>query len=141
MPEDQIAVSKRVIEEGFNQGNLDVVDELCTEGFVGHDPVAGEQDLAAAKASISLYRSAFPDLHFTIEDAFESGDKVALRWTGQGTFENEFMGLQPTHERGQPIHGITIDRFEGDKIAESWASWDTLTLMRDLGAVPAEATA
>jgi steroid delta-isomerase-like uncharacterized protein len=141
MAEDHIAVSRRVIEEGFNEGNLDVIDELCTDDFVAHDPLSGDEGREAAKASMTMYRSAFPDLHFTIEDAFEAGDKVVLRWTGVGTFENELMGLQPTHERGEPIEGITIDRFEGGKIAESWASWDTFQLMKDLGAVPEQATA
>ena len=90
---------------------------------------------------MEMYRGAFPDLHFTIDDAFAAGDKVVIRWTGEGTFENEFMGLQPTHDRGQPVHGITIDRFEGGKIIESWTQWDTLTLMRDIGAVPTETAA
>jgi steroid delta-isomerase-like uncharacterized protein len=138
---EQLDASKRVIEEGFNQGNLDVIDELSTEDFVAHDPLSGDENREAAKASMSMYRSAFPDLHFTIEDAFEAGDKVVIRWTGQGTFENELMGLQPTHERGEPVGGITIDRFEGGKIAESWTSWDTFQLMKDLGAVPEQATA
>jgi steroid delta-isomerase-like uncharacterized protein len=138
---DQLAASKRVIEEAFNQGNLDVIDELCTEDFVAHDPLSGDQDREASKASMNMYRNAFPDLHFTIEDAFEAGNKVVIRWSGVGTFENELMGLQPNHERGEPVSGITIDRFEGGKIAESWTSWDTLQLMRDIGAVPAEATA
>jgi steroid delta-isomerase-like uncharacterized protein len=141
MSEDQLAISKRVIEEAFNRGNLDVIDELTTEDFVGHDPLSGDQDRDAAKASMSMYRSAFPDLHFAIEDAIEAGDKVVLRWTGEGTFENELMGLQPTGERGQPISGITIDRFEGGRIAESWTSWDTLQLMKDIGAVPEQAPA
>ncbi len=46
------------------------------------------------------------------------------------------MGLQPTGERGTPIAGITIDRFEDGLIVESWTQWDTLQFMRDLGAVP-----
>jgi steroid delta-isomerase-like uncharacterized protein len=141
MSEDQIAVSRRVIEEGFNEGNLDVIDELCSDDFVAHDPIAGDEDRATAKASISMYKGAFPDLHFTIEDAFEAGDKVVLRWSGEGTFENEFMGLQPNHQRGEPIEGITIDRFEGGKIAESWTSWNTFQLMKDLGAVPEQTAA
>jgi len=58
------------------------------------------------------------------------------RWSGQGTFQNEMMGLQPTGEKGDPVKGITIDRFEGDKVAESWSQWDTLTFMRDIGAIP-----
>jgi steroid delta-isomerase-like uncharacterized protein len=141
MSEDQLAASKSVIEEAFNKGNLDVIDEVCAESFIGHDPLTGDQDREASKASMETYRNAFPDLHFTIDDAFEAGDKVVIRWTGEGTFENELMGLQPTHDRGNPVRGITIDRFEGGKIAESWTQWDTLTFMRDIGAVPAEAPA
>ena len=138
---DQLAASKLVIEEAFNKGNMAVIDEVCSDGFCAHDPLTGDQDREASKASMSMYRGAFPDLHFTIDDAFEAGDKVVIRWTGEGTFENELMGLQPTHDRGNPVHGITVDRFEGGKIAESWTQWDTLTFMRDIGAVPQEAAA
>jgi steroid delta-isomerase-like uncharacterized protein len=138
---DQLTASKRVIEEAFNKGNTAVIDEVCADDFVAHDPLSGDEDRDASKASIEMYRSAFPDLHFTIDDAFETEDRVVLRWTGEGTFENELMGLQPTHDRGHPVHGITIDRFEGGKIAESWTQWETLTFMRDIGAVPQEATA
>jgi steroid delta-isomerase-like uncharacterized protein len=141
MSEDQLAASKRVIEEAFNRGNLGVIDEVCAENFVAHDPLSGDEDREASKASMETYRNAFPDLHFTIDDAFAAGDKVVLRWTGEGTFENELFGLQPTHERGNPVHGITIDRFEDGKIVESWTQWDTLTFMRDIGAVPEGAAA
>ena len=141
MSDDQLSASKRVIEEGFNQGNLDVIDEVCAENWVGHDPISGDEDREAAKTSMSMYRSAFPDLHFTIEDQFAADDRVVTRWTGVGTFENELMGLQPNHEKGQPIHGITIDRYDGGECVESWTSWDTLQFMKDVGAVPAEATA
>jgi len=51
------------------------------------------------------------------------------------------MGQEPTGERGDPIRGIGIDRYEDGKIAESWGQWDTLAFMRNIGAMPAEATA
>jgi predicted ester cyclase len=51
------------------------------------------------------------------------------------------MGQQPTGEKGEPIQGIGIDRFEDGKIAESWGQWDTLQLMRNIGAVPAASAA
>lgn len=136
MSEANIAASRRLIEEGFSGGDLDLVDELCTEGFVNHDILAGDQDREASKQTIAGYRQAFPDLSFSIEDVFAAGDKVVMRWTAQGTFENEFMGQQPTGERGDPVGGISIDRFEGDRIAESWSQWDTLTLLRNVGALP-----
>jgi steroid delta-isomerase-like uncharacterized protein len=141
MSDELIAISRRIIEEGFSQGNLDVIDQLCTEDFVSHDPLMGDQDRDASKASMAEYRRAFPDLHFGVEDAFSDGDRVAIRWTGEGTFENELMGLQPTHDTGQPIGGINIDRFEGERIAESWVQWDTLQFMKDIGAVPEQAAA
>jgi predicted ester cyclase len=120
MSEENIAVARRVIEEAWNQGKLEVIDELADEGFVGHDPAAGgEFDREGGKQQIQMYRSAFPDLHFEIEDAFASGDKVAVRWRSEGTFENELMGLEPTHQKGT-ITGIGIDRIEDGKVVESW---------------------
>src|SRR5439155_18253613 len=129
------------IEEGFNQGNLSAIDELTTDDFVDHDPLMGDQDREAEKQSIAGYREAFPDIHITIEEIFATGDKVVYRWTGQGTFENELMGLPPTGEQGDPVRGITIDRHEGGKVAETWSQWDTLTFMRDIGAIPEQAAA
>jgi steroid delta-isomerase-like uncharacterized protein len=141
MAEENVATSRRILDEAFGQGKLEVIDEVCTEDFVNHDPIAGDQDRETSKQTIASYREAFPDLSFTIDDALDCGDKVVLRWTGQGTFQNEFMGLQPTGDRGEPVHGITIDRFEGGRIAESWSQWDTLQFMRDVGALPEEAAA
>ena len=62
-----------------------------------------------------------------------------VRWKAQGTFENEFMGQQPTGLKGEPVYGIGISRFEDGKVAESWTQWDTLRFMRNIGATP-EAT-
>jgi steroid delta-isomerase-like uncharacterized protein len=141
MSAENIATSKRGLEEAFNRGNLDVIDQDTTEDFVNHDPIMGDQDQDASKQSIAAYRQAFPDIHITIEEIFDADDKVVMRWRGDGTFENEFMGLQPTNEKGDPVKGITIDRYEGGKIAESWTQWETLTFMRNIGAIPQEAAA
>ena len=138
---ENIPTARRVIEEAFSQGNLVAIDECCADSFVDHDPVMGDQDRDAAKQTIGSYREAFPDLTFTIEDVFEADDKVVMRWSGNGTFENEFMGPQPTHEKGDPVRGISIDRFEDGKIVESWAQWDVTTFMRNIGAIPSEAGA
>jgi predicted ester cyclase len=142
MAQANIEASRRLIEEGFSEGRLELLDELCADGFVSHDPLAGDQDVEAVKQSITGYRDAFPDLTFTIDDIFDAGDKVVMRWTGVGTFQNEFMGLAPTGEKGDPVHGMSIDRYDDDgKLAESWGQWDTLALMRDIGAIPEAASA
>jgi steroid delta-isomerase-like uncharacterized protein len=140
MSQANIDAARRFIEEGFGEGRLEVLDEVSAEGFVSHDPVMGDQNLGGVKRTIEAYRGGFPDLSFTIDAIFAADDKVVTRWTGQGTFENEFMGQQPTHEQGDPVHGIGIDRFDADgKIAEAWVQWDTLTFMRNIGAIPSEA--
>ena len=66
---------------------------------------------------------------------------MVIRWRAEGTFENEFLGQQPTGKKGEPVEGIGIDRFEGGRVAESWGQWDTLRFMRNIGAVPDAAEA
>jgi steroid delta-isomerase-like uncharacterized protein len=142
MSQANIETSKRVILEGFGEGNADLLDEVCAEDFVDHDPIQGDQDKESVKQRIREYKAAFPDLEFAIEDIFAADDKVVIRWRGEGTFENEFMGQQPTGEKGDPIRGIGIDRFDGDgKIVEAWAQWDVLTFMRQIGLIPDAAEA
>jgi predicted ester cyclase len=141
MFEENIATSQRLLTETFGEGKVDLIDEHSTENYVAHDQLSGDQDREASKQSVLDYRGAFPDLTFTIEDAFAADDKVVLRWSAMGTFENALMGIEPTGESGDPIRGITIDRFEDGLIAESWTSWDTLTLMRNMGVVGQEAAA
>ena len=142
MSRENLETSRRALEEAFNSGNLDVIDEVSSDDFVGHDPLAGDQDTEAAKQQVATYREAFPDLEITIEEIFAAGDKVVTRWSANGTFKNPLMGQQPTGERGDPVLGITIDRFDDDgKIAESWTQWDTMTFLRNIGVVPESAAA
>jgi predicted ester cyclase len=139
--EENIAVVRRLFDEVWSGGDLELIDELCSEDFVNHDPVMGEGDRQSAKQTVSTYRGAFPDLEIEVLDIFAVGDKVCARWRAQGTFENEIMGQQPTGERGEPVEGLSIDRFEDGKIAETWGQWDTLRFMRNIGAIPEQAAA
>ena len=142
MSAENLALARRVLDEVFNAGNLDLVDELVTSDYVGHDPAlpAELRGPEAAKASVAGYRAAFPDLRLTIEDQLAGGDLVATRWTGRGTHQGELMGLQPTGKQST-VTGITIDKIVNGRIAESWTNWDTLGMLQQLGAVPALATA
>lgn len=137
MSEANLAASRRVIEDGFNKGDLAVIDAVCAPDAVNHDPAMPEdaRGTAALKQMISMYRTAFPDLMITIEDTVVADDKVVLRWTSRGTHRGELMGLAPTGTHAS-VAGISIDRFADGKIVESWNNWDTLGLMRQLGAAP-----
>ena len=142
MSEQNKAASKRVLEEGFNEGNLAVIDEFVDPSAVDHDPSVPERMRSMrgpeyVKQIVSMYRTAFPDLHITVDDQIAEGDKVCSRWHSDGTHRGELEGLAPTNTRGS-ITGISIDRFENGKIVESWTEWDNLGLARQLGAAPPE---
>ena len=135
------ALARRVFEEAFNAGNLDVIDEVATDTFVNYDAALPEPGIGieAAKASIAAYRDAFPDLKLTIKEQIAEGDRVVTRWIARGTHKGELMGMPPTG-RQATVTGITIDLIQNGRISESRTNWDTLGLLQQLGAIPATAT-
>ncbi len=81
-----------------------------------------------------MFRNAFPDLHFTVEDMLAEGDRVASRYTARGTHRGELMGLPPTGRQVTEV-GIVISRLAEGKLVEDWHSPDNLGLMQQLGVV------
>jgi steroid delta-isomerase-like uncharacterized protein len=130
--------SRRIIEEMFGAGNYELAHELIAADAVSHDPAQPERVTGAAGAIESArgYRDAFPDLRMTVDQVVADGDDVAIRWTARGTHKGDLFGIAPTGKEAT-VTGITIDRWAGGKIAESWTNWDTLGLLQQLGAVPA----
>ena len=110
-------MSRRLFDEAWSQGHVDVIDEICAEGFVNHDPVLGDSDREAAKQAVTGYRQAFPDLEITVENQIAEGDQVATRWRVSLTHRGELFGAAPSGKHAE-INGITIDRFEHGKIVD-----------------------
>jgi len=128
--------SRRFFEEVWIQGNLDRVDELVSPDATFHDPVSGDRTgPREIKEFISMYRTAFPDLSFTIEEQIAEDDRVMTRWTSRGTHEGALMGIEPTGHR-TTSSGVTIERYADGKIREARAQWDALGMMQDLGVIP-----
>jgi predicted ester cyclase len=140
--EENKASSRRLLEECFSRGALSVADELVGVGAVDHDPATPERMRSMRgpqlmKQMVSMYRAAFPDLVLTVEDQIGEGDRVVTRWRSEGTHRGELEGLAPTNMHAT-VTGITIDRYEDGKVAETWTQWDNLGLARQLGAAPPE---
>jgi predicted ester cyclase len=131
--EENKAVARRVLDEMFNKGNLDVADELLAPNYVDHDPAMPEDihGPEGFKQYVSGYRSAFSDLHLKFEDQIAEGDKVVTRWTGTGTHDGELSGIAPTGNR-VTLPGMEIVRISGGKLVEGWEGYDTMNLMRQL---------
>jgi steroid delta-isomerase-like uncharacterized protein len=133
-------VARRIVDEVFTEGRLELVDELVAQEFVGHDaalpePTRGPDGLRQAAAG---YRGGFPDLRITIDAQIAEGDLVTTRWSAVGTHTGDFWGLAPTGKQAT-VTGITIDRIVDGRLVESWTNWDALGLMQQLGVVPTEA--
>ena len=132
------ATARRGVDEAFNQGRVEVFDEICSSDVVTHDPADPEdvRGIEAHKERCLMYRAAMPDLTVTVEDVVASGDRVAMRWTVRATNTGELQGMPPTGKHVE-FTGLSIDRFDADgKIAETWDNWDNAGFMQQLGITP-----
>lgn len=131
---------RRVLEEGFSKGNVDVLEEVLAEDFVAHapsEPGHGEesQDRERLAEEIERNREAFPDMTFMVEELVAEGDTVAVRWSARGTHEGELMGMEPTG-KAVTLRGMNFLHVEDGKIVEDWVIWDSLGMMQQLGIGP-----
>jgi predicted ester cyclase len=135
--ETNMIASRRLLEEPFNEGRLDVIDELVASNYVEHAPVPPgvTPDRAGLRQAYQVYLTAFPDARVRVEHQIADGDYVAQRWSAEGTHQGELLGIPPTGRR-VTVTGLDIDRFEGGKVIEHWGLFDQLSMLQQIGAVP-----
>jgi predicted ester cyclase len=94
--EENKAVVRRLLDV-WEQGNIDLIDELLAPDYVNHSPATPEQPTGpeGLKGVVSIFRSAIPDLKMVVEDMIAEGDKVVLRYTLEGTHEGELFSIRP----------------------------------------------
>ena len=137
MSENNKAIVRRLFEELWNKGNLSVADQLFTPNYTHHDSSSPDfgHGPDSEKKRAALYRTAFPDLHLTIEDVIAEGETVMTRWSCRGTHKGDLNGIAPTGKH-ITISGVTVARVSNGKIVEGYVNWDALGLMQQLGVVP-----
>ena len=135
MRERNIEVVRSWIEQAWSKGDLSVADDLLTDGFVLHDPVAAREVVGrdAERELIGGLRRSIPDLTFTIDDVVADGDDVTIRWIAEGTHGGELLGVAGTG-RALAIRGVDMYRLEDGRIAESWTFWDLPGMVRTISA-------
>lgn len=131
---------KSIVRDLINdvwQGDGDMIDRVVSPRWVNHDPQLPDtgRGPAAYRASIEFYKTAFPDSRLTVEKQVAEGDTVCTLWRAHGTNTGRFMDMNPTNRKVE-MQGMTLDRFEGGQIVESWDSYDALGMMQQLGFVP-----
>ena len=127
---------RRAYEEGLNGGNLAVADELIDPEFLDREAhPGGNRGPESFRQLITMLRTAFPDLHFAIEDLIAEGDTVAGRLTMNGTHTGPLMGMPPTGRAVRQAHMHFI-RFRDGKAIEHWGLRDDMGMMRQMGLMP-----
>lgn len=134
MATDRKKLSKRLFEEVWNKGNLELLEEFHTPNTVIKDPYVPitTKGFIAAKEYLQTFKKAIPDLLLKIDDQICEGDKIVNFLTATGTHKGEFLGLAPSFKQAS-ISCIVMLRFEDDKIAEAYALWDALGFVRAAG--------
>ncbi|CAL9643276.1 ester cyclase [Streptomyces sp. enrichment culture] len=126
-------VVRRFFDEVINAKNLDLADDLCTDGYREHDPALStyDVDLAQAKRENGEILEAFGP-RITVASMIAEGDLVSCRLTYEGRHTGAYQGIEPTG-RNVAGTGHATFRCEGGRIAESWWNWDDLGLLRQMG--------
>jgi steroid delta-isomerase-like uncharacterized protein len=124
---------RRVFEEVFNKGNFAIIAELIATNYVFLSPLGMEfKGPEGFKQMVAMSRTAFPNIHIDIDDIIAEGDRVAIRYTLQGTFKGDFMGISPTGKQ-ITIKASLFVRLAGGKEVEAFEFFDSLAMYRQLG--------
>jgi steroid delta-isomerase-like uncharacterized protein len=135
--EESKATMRRYLDV-FEQGNnLDILDELLAPDYINHTPATPDLPTGpeGVKGVVTMFRSAMPDLRVIVQEMIAEGDKVATRYTLEGTHRGELFGVPPTGQR-LSIKSISVERVSEGKIREHWRVTDSLDMMQQLGVVP-----
>ena len=135
LQEQNKAIAKRAFEEILSSGRFELAEQLYAKDFVNHGihrDVTLEEDQAALKG----WHQAFPDVVIVPEKLIAEGDLVTIYWIARGTNTGTGNGLPATGKKAE-LAGITIWRIVDGRIREEWSAFDQLSMMQQLGLLPA----
>lgn len=136
------AVVRRHFEEVLNLGSVDVIEELYSDDYVLDAPFSAdgtpeEHALTSGRDGlrdrVELFRTAFPDITFSVEEMLAEGDAVAARYVFRGTHLGRFGEMAATG-RTLSVTGILVAHFRDGTIYEAFSAFDSGEMLRQLGA-------
>jgi predicted ester cyclase len=135
LQEQNKSLIHRFFEEGINQDQPGIFDEIIASSYVNYNLPAPAPGPEGLRQVVGMFKAGFPDLHTTVEAVIAEDDKVATRGYITGTQQGPFMNIPPT---GKSIKVTYTDiwRIENGKAVENWVQMDMLGLMQQLGVIP-----
>jgi len=138
LQEQNKALAKRAFEELLSRGRFELAEQFYAEDFVNHG-LHRDINLDDDQAALKGWHQAFPDISIVPEKLIADGDLVAVYWIARGTNTGTGNGLPATGKKAEQA-GITIWRIANGKIKEEWSAFDQLSMMQQLGLLPAQKT-
>ncbi|HEY8829084.1 MAG TPA: ester cyclase [Candidatus Limnocylindria bacterium] len=131
-------IARRIVDEAWNKHDPSILDTLFSSDAVLHDPrnksiVKGPQ---GAKSTLVTYLKAFPDMKISIEREIAEGDLVVQHLIATGKNTGEFNGM-PATGKNTSVTGVMTSKIKDGKVIEAWSLFDSLSLLQQLGVVPA----
>jgi steroid delta-isomerase-like uncharacterized protein len=132
--EENKVIVLRFLEDVWGKGNLNIVEEIVADDHVHHLTRRDRHGPEGVKELVSGFRNFLPDLHIAINDLIGEGDKIVVYFTFSGVDKGGYWGKPPSGN-SVTYSGIDIFRVSGGKIVERWGIVDTISLMRQIGAI------
>jgi predicted ester cyclase len=137
---DEIVANKtavwRLVEEGFNSGDLGVTEEICDPTCVNPSSIiAVPQGARSIGVHIQNAQASMkPGSGLRILDAVGAGDEVALTWRTSGQGGSRYLGVESPDNDGGSAWVIGFWRFNGAGRLVRWdAAWEPMRLLANVG--------
>ena len=135
LQEQNKATAKRAFEEILSHGRFELAEQLYARDFVNHG-IHSNASLEEDQTALKGWHAAFPDVVIVPEKLMAEDDLVTIYWIARGTNTGTGNGLPATGKKAE-LAGITIWRIVDGKIKDEWSAFDQLSMMRQLGLIPA----
>jgi steroid delta-isomerase-like uncharacterized protein len=135
LPEQNKAIARRAFEEILSHGHFELAEQLYAKDFINHG-IHSNAGLEEDQTALKGWHQAFPNVVISPEKLIAEDDLVTIYWIARGTNTGTGNGLPATGKKAE-LSGITIWRIVDGKIQEEWSAFDQLSMMQQLGLLPA----
>lgn len=137
MIEDNKARIREFLDRVLSSGDISATGDYFHADMVEEVPFPGQgPGLAGLEETLTALRAAFPDMRWRVDEQIAEDNRVLTRFVWEGTHRGHFLGMPPTN-RTVSVWGMVIDQFDGTKVKSTRILMDTMSLMQQLGALPA----